>query len=200
MLIGYSSYDQIPFGVSLEEIPSLPKPDIVFGFTKPGVDEDLAPRVITNFRNGIYRGRVPMIGMDFTILARGRTPGLPKEFWDGHYGHVIERCVGGPNEEKAKTIIPAMIDDFSSSENDQGIQWEILIGMSGLSLAARHVLGDKENPAPRTVRGTYMGTDAGYNTVMHVSDSDRVQKELRNFAENGIKDPAFDRLLEGLVF
>ena len=187
---GDAVYVPLFFGVSPEKIFDIQEPDIVFDFIKPHVLEGDAPIIRKDFRLGVERK-----GVNFAVLACGRTPQLSEEFWERHYGYLIEKYKGTELEDETMMIVPAMIEDFSFKYG-QGIWWEVLLGKCGLCGTAREVLGDKKNPAPGTIRANY-GVEK-YNTIMHVSDLDKVKRELKNFAEHGINDERFDGLLRKL--
>ena len=204
---GETVYVPLCFGVNQEEVREIlglseldtsakeSPNEVVFDFIKPHVLPMEALKARTDFRVGVQRA-----GGNFSVLAHGRTPQLSKEFWEGHYGYLIEKHKGGRFGKMVETLVPQMIGEFSSKYG-QGIWWEVLLGREGLCKTSREVLGDKLKPAPGTIRANYMvAGDAVYNTVMHVSDLGRVQVELENFAENGIKDLHFGKFLEGLVF
>ena len=188
-------YEPRYFGVSPDEVGEISEPEIVFDFIKPHILSGTAPVIQGEFRGGIV-GR----GGSFAVLAYGRTPQLPEEFWWGHYGYLIDKYKDTALEKAVNEIVPKMIKDFSSRYG-RGLWWEVLLGTVGLHETSRNVLGDKLNPAPGTIRADYMiPSGEPYDTVMHVSDFNKVRRELENFAEKGIKDDGFDELLEGLDF
>jgi hypothetical protein len=141
----------------------------VFCFTKPHNPINQQRVILGDFEDMIKELA------DVKILASGETEPLPQEFWNGHYDYLKDVAPDWTDLRRMKF-------DFTYVYG-RGICWLIMQGERGLTDVARDVLGNKRNPKPGTIRRKYMNlTPAGisYNTVMHVSDLERVNEEITN--------------------
>ena len=159
-------------------------PELFLFFVKNHVDRRSQRRVCSVFLDRLHK-----TGSFFTALRRGETLPLPESFWKGHYGYIAE-------VEPGWTDLRRMIFEFSYL-HERGISYVIGAGAMGITSSARKVLGNKRwNMAEEgSLRKIYGSPDMGYNTVAHVSDSDRVRVEIDNMHEHGILARDYDSLM-----
>ncbi len=147
----------------------------LFYFVKPHVvvpqQRVIADAFLTRLENRAH----------FMVLGKGETKELPEEFWQGHYGYIAQI-------DPAWKDLKRMIFDFSYVYG-RGINWGVLAGEEGLTARAREVLGNKRwsEAKPGTIRRDFMKPEGiSYNTVMHVSDLERVDEEIANAVNFGL--------------
>ena len=157
-------------------ISALEDPDYsetVFTFIKPHIKKKQARGIQREFKRRLLETEE-----SFIIVTNGLTRELLESFWIGHYGHITEEAF----PEKRR-----MIFEFSCMYR-RGILFEVIRGKRGITTHAREVLGDKkyEKAEEGTIRNLYGHPDMGFNTIMHVSDLERVEYELENMRKHRI--------------